>query len=42
MLRDILEEHARSPNGGVQIENPTITGSWVSQKTEIGVSLRQK
>ena len=33
MLRDILEEHARSPNGGVQIENPTITGSWVSQKT---------
>ena len=33
LLRDILEEHARNPSGAIEIENPTTTGSWVSQKT---------
>lgn len=33
LLRDILEEHTRNPSGAIEIENPTITGSWFSQKT---------
>jgi NifU-like protein involved in Fe-S cluster formation len=33
LLRDILEEHARNPHGDIEIEKPTITGNWVSQKT---------
>ena len=33
LLRDILDDHSRNPNGVSKIANPTITQKWVSKKT---------
>ena len=33
LLRDILDDHSRNPNGASKIANPTITQKWVSKKT---------
>ena len=33
LLRDILDDHFRNPNGVSKIANPTITQKWVSPKT---------
>ena len=33
LLRDILDDHSRNPNGVSKIANPSITQKWVSTKT---------
>jgi len=33
LLRDLLDDHSRNPNGVSKIADPTITQKWVSKKT---------
>ena len=33
LLRDILDDHSRNPNGVSKIANPTFAHKWVSKKT---------
>ena len=33
LLRDILDDHSRNPNGVSRLANPSFSQKWVSQKT---------